>query len=188
MGEIVSVNFRGDELYGFKRDDGVFVALKPIVEAVGVDWSSQHKRVQRDPVLSQGMVVMTIPFGRGGAQEAVCLRLDLVNGWLFGIDSARIKDEAVREKVILYQRECYGVLANHFLGKGQRQEAIEGDPRSEESIAIRRSLVTEARQTFDMQAARELWFKLGLPVVPAMIQPPEPTLFTYNAKKETEAA
>lgn len=36
------------------------------------------------------------------------------DGWLFGIDSSRIKDEAVRERVILYQRECYQVLYDHF--------------------------------------------------------------------------
>lgn len=60
---------------------------------------------------------MATPFGRGGDQQAVCLKMDLVNGWLFTIDSSRIKDEAVREKVLLYQRECYGVLHKHFYGR-----------------------------------------------------------------------
>ena len=80
MGNIVTVEFHGDQLLGFEDGRGVFVALKPIVEGMGIDWSSQHKRLQRDPILSEGMVIMTIPFGRGGAQEAVCLPLDLVHG------------------------------------------------------------------------------------------------------------
>lgn len=40
--------------------------------------------------------MMRTPFGRGWAQETVCIKLDLVNGWLFDIDSSRIKDEAMR--------------------------------------------------------------------------------------------
>ena len=173
MGQIVTVNFRGDQLYGFEDDDGVFVALKPIVRALGLDWSAQLKRVKRDPVLVEGMAMMATPYGLGGDQEAVCLKIDLVNGWLFGIDSTRIKDQAVREKVILYQRECYGVLFKHFY-KGARpvQEPLviedHEETASPDNAKVR--LVTECRQTFGPKASGQLWFQLGLPTVPAMIE------------------
>lgn len=184
MGNIVTVNFRGAELYGFAREDGTYVALKPIVDAIGVDWNGQYQRVKRDPILSEGMCVMHVPFGRAGGQETVCLRLDLVNGWLFTIDAGRIRDDAVRERVLDYQRDCYRVLAEHFVG-APRQPGLEADPRTEESVAIRRALVTEARQTFDVHAARELWLRLNLPTVPAMIAPPAASdLFTYTATRE----
>lgn len=173
MGQVVTVNFRGDQLYGFEDDDGVFVALKPIVRALGLDWSAQLKRVKRDPVLVEGMAMMATPYGLGGDQEAVCLKIDLVNGWLFGIDSTRIKDQAVREKVILYQRECYGVLFRHFY-KGAKpiQEPLVVEDHEEtaspDSAKVR--LVTECRQTFGSKASGQLWFQLGLPTVPAMIE------------------
>lgn len=188
MGKIITVNFRGDELYGFENDDGTFVALKPIVESMGMDWSAQLQRLKRDPILSQGMVVMTIPFGRGGAQDGVCLKLELVNGWLFTIDSSRIKDDAVREKVILYQRECYTVLHKHFYGRSQTERSTRlagGEPDLEEPLLTKRSLVTEARQSFGVQSARELWFKLGMPTVPSMYaDPKQAELFTYVAVKK----
>lgn len=184
MGDIVSVNFRGDDLYGFKEDDGTFLALKPMVEGIGLSWQGQHDRVHRDPVLSQGIRVMRIPFGRGGAQDTLCIKLELVNGWLFGIDSSRIKDEAVRERVILYQRECYQVLHDHFAGKRQPLTASDDiEPDMSPSMNERRSLVAEARQTFGAQAARELWFNQGLPITPAMIahgQNNMPDLFHYG--------
>ena len=189
MGQIITVNFRGDQLYGFEEDDGTFMALKPIVESMGLDWSSQVKRVKRDPILSEGMVMMTIPFGRGGDQEAICLKLELVNGWLFTIDAARITNEQVREKVILYQRECYSVLHKHFYGRstGERHSSPAGEPATEEPMQSRRSLVTETRQSFGIQAAREMWFKLGLPTVPAMFaDPDQASLFTYTAVKKHE--
>ena len=173
MGQIVTVNFRGDQLYGFEDDDGVFVALKPIVRALGLDWSAQLKRVKRDPVLVEGMAMMATPYGLGGDQEAVCLKIDLVNGWLFGIDSTRIKDQAVREKVILYQRECYGVLFKHFY-KGakpvQDPLVIEDHEETASPDNAKVRLVTECRQTFGPKASGQLWFQLGLPTVPAMIE------------------
>lgn len=167
MGEIVSVNFRGDELYGFKQDDGVFVALKPIVEAMGMDWSAQYRRVQRDPILSEGIAIMATPWGRGGSQDAVCLKMDLLNGWLFTIDSSRITNLEVREKVIVYQRECYGVLYRHF-SKG-RLETL-GASEADLSLPLndRRKLVVEARQTFGHVVAKELWINLGMPTVSSM--------------------
>lgn len=192
MGQIITVNFRGDQLYGFENDDGTFVALKPIVENMGMDWSAQYRRATRDPILSEGIAMMATPFGRGGDQEAVCLKLELVNGWLFTIDTARIKDEAVRDRVLLYQRECYAVLHRHFYGRSQqdRTASIEGTPNTEEPMQIKRSLVTEARQTFGCQSARELWFKLGMPIVPSMYADDrQGDFFTYTAiKRDAPAA
>ena len=175
MGQIVTVDFHGDELFGFEREGVIHVALKPIVTALGIDWSSQLHRLRRDPVLSEGVVVMTTPHG----PEMVCLRLDLVNGWLFTIDASRVRGDAVREKVLVYQRECFAVLARHF----QQATGAGLAPLAGPSTAEGRQLVTEARQTFGAQAARELWASLGLPMVPAMRAPAEqPDLFEPPAR------
>jgi len=180
MGEIVTVNFRGDQLYGFKGDDGTFLALKPMVEAMGLDWSAQFRRVQRDPILHEAIAMMATPFGHNGGQECVCIKLELVNGWLFTIDSARIKGETVRERVILYQRECYQVLHDHFAGKRRPVAEVEGDPTEQPTTSERLRLVTEARQSFSSQAAREMWFKQGLPIVPSMVNPQQNDLFHFG--------
>lgn len=180
MGEIVTVNFRGDELYGFKQDDGVFLALKPMVEAMGLDWSAQFRRVQRDPILAEGIAMMATPFGNGGGQEALCLNVELIQGWLFTIDSSRIKDEEVKRRVLLYQRECYGVLHAHFTGKA-KLETHEDEATETLSTGERLRMVTETRQTFDSLAARQMWMKQGLPTVPAMFRPEEQNLFSYSA-------
>ncbi len=189
MGDILTVNFRGDDLFGFREDDGTFLALKPMVEAMGLMWPGQYERVNRDPVLSQGIRVMRIPFGRGGAQETLCIKLEMVNGWLFGIDSGRIKDEAVRERVILYQRECYQVLHDHFTGKRPPALGSDEEPDPSPSMNERRSLVAEARQTFGPLAARQLWFNQNLPIVPAMINhgQNDPDLFHYGMVRPPES-
>jgi len=47
--------------------------------------------------------------------EMLCLPLDYLNGWLFGISVNRVKDDDIRNKLIRYQKECYRVLAREFI-------------------------------------------------------------------------
>lgn len=65
------------------------VALKPIVEGMGLAWNAQLERVKRDGVLSEGMVVIPIP-SAGGSQDATVIPLSRLNGFLFGIDENRV--------------------------------------------------------------------------------------------------
>ena len=44
----------------------------------------------------------------------LALPLDLLNGWLFDINTNRAKTE-IRPKLIQYQGECYRVLVDAFL-------------------------------------------------------------------------
>lgn len=119
MGELVKVNFRGDSLYAVEQDGSVFVAIKPICEGLGLVWAKQRARIQADPILSEGGTVTVLP-SAGGPQQTFCLRLDLVNGWLFTIDESRVRDEQTRQKVLAYKRECYQTLFQHFYGKAER--------------------------------------------------------------------
>lgn len=162
MTKIMVVNFRGDELYGVELAGIIYVALKPIVAAMGLDWNGQYQRVKRDEILSEGMCMIHIPSARGGTQQTVCLRLDLVNGWLFTIDADRVRDE-VRPRVLDYQRECYAVLHRHFVAEG-----VETVKQANETDSLHIRMVSEARQVFGISAAAQLWKQLGLPLVPAM--------------------
>lgn len=175
MANIVTVDFRSDTLVAVERDDGVFVAIKPICETLGVNWNKQLERIKRDAVLSEGMTMMVIP-SSGGTQETTLLRLDLVNGWLFTVDENRVRDEATRQRVLTYKRECHAVLFRHFYGRAAERpssaEVIEPLPEVGEPDGPKVRLVTEARHTFGTQAAAQLWFKLGLPIVPGMYHDP----------------
>lgn len=110
-----TVNFCGADILCLWHDGHPHVAVKPISDALGLDWSAQLRRIKRDPVLSKGMAVMAIP-SPGGGQETVALPLDKMNGWLFGVSAQRVKPE-IRDTLIRYQEECYGVLFRHFYGK-----------------------------------------------------------------------
>ncbi len=103
----------------FDGQEQIYVPVRPICNQLGLDWSAQYRRVNRDPVLSgaiQGVAIMATPSadGRGGGlQEMSCLPLKFLPGWLFGINANRVKPE-LRDKIIRYQRESYDVLWEAF--------------------------------------------------------------------------
>lgn len=118
------VTFYGDEVMAvIVMADGrhqIYVPLRPICDALGVAWTGQHDRTRRDPVLNE--LLMSIRVTRTDIEpgnrrpktsEVICLPLDYLNGWLFGITANRVKPE-IRERLIRYQRECYRVLAEAF--------------------------------------------------------------------------
>ena len=96
----------------------VFVPIRPICDQLGVTIQGQLQRIRRDPVLSEVATPVNITFtghqhGQPQAVDMTCLPLHYLNGWLFGIQTGRVK-EAVRNKLIAYQRECYQVLFEAF--------------------------------------------------------------------------
>lgn len=94
-------------------DESIFIPVKPICDLVGVDWGGQYRRIQRDPVLSEEIRRIDVTSTRRGTQPMVCLPLDYISGFLFGLNADRVKPE-LRDRVIRYQRECYKVLAEAF--------------------------------------------------------------------------
>jgi len=110
---ITAVQVKHDE------NEQIYVPIRPICNYLGLDWSAQYRRVNRDPVLSeaiQGVAIKTTPSpdGRGGGVQVMsCLPLKFLPGWLFGINANRVKED-LREKIIRYQRESYDVLWEAF--------------------------------------------------------------------------
>ena len=162
MTNIVTVKFHGAEIVGFQNGSAVVFAVKPIATAMAMDWP-QFKRIQRDPVLSEGIVMMTIPLGPGGPQTAVCLDLERIHGWLFKIDSSRVRDTAMRETIQTYQRECCQVLERHF---SQDRDRAAKDAQA--SLNLNLQTVRLTAKVFGLRCAQQQWRNLELPWVPEM--------------------
>lgn len=163
----ILIQFHGDTLWAIELADRIDVACKPISDRLGLSWPRQFRRLTTDPILSQGIAQRAIPTP-SGVQEMLCLRLDLVPGWLFGIDSRRVRP-SIQEVVLRYQLECYRVLFEHFY---RRQTGA--DTPVVESWGQLIALVAEVRLTFGPRVAAELYLSLhGLPSVPGMRRGPE---------------
>lgn len=132
---LATVEFHGHSLTLIEHDGQPHVAVRPIAEAIGLDWPSQFKRIKSHPVLAKGVVITTTP-SVGGSQDSTCLALTLLNGWLFGIDTGRVKPE-LRDTLIAYQRECFEVLYRHWHGEPSTAPApASAHPRHGEADAV----------------------------------------------------
>lgn len=108
------VAFHGQELLLVEKDGRQHVAMKPIVEALGLDWDAQRQMIGRDAVLSEAACVIHAVASKDGYQrEMLCLPLDYLNGWLFKVNASRYPVER-RKAIIAYQKECYPALANYW--------------------------------------------------------------------------
>lgn len=59
---------------------------------------------------------VTLRVTEAGKRTFVCLPFDCLRGWLFTINAKRVKPE-LKDTVVRYQRECYWVLADAFIGQ-----------------------------------------------------------------------
>ncbi len=111
----VTVEFYGDQIACIQEQGNIFVAMKLIVERMGLDWSRQLKTIKSDPVLGPTVGELSTVGRDGKARNMTCLPLHYLNGWLFKIDAALYADDDPRREIIIrYQRECYQVLHDYW--------------------------------------------------------------------------
>ncbi|SQF83119.1 phage antirepressor N-terminal domain-containing protein [Neisseria cinerea] len=162
MNQVQNISFHGQTVPVFSHNNQHYVAMKPIVENIGLDWVSQYKKIQRSEILKSGMVMMTIPATDGKTYETACLPLDYLNGWLFGVDARRVKPE-IRSRLLTYQRECFRVLNEHFnprVGHPKPTRALPDGLTGEQIEAVKKlhnALTKSAPKEAQARIAITLW-------------------------------
>jgi hypothetical protein len=153
--QLCTVDFHGQVLQVVERDGDAYVPIKPICVNLGIDWVGQYQRIKRDEVLNQGMCVIHTPSG-GGLQDMVCLPLEYLNGWLFGIDDRRVAP-GIRDALILYKREAYKVLHAYFIrGYALNERRLAQDVAALDELAAKvRALRADERNIY--QSVRDVF-------------------------------
>ncbi len=136
----------------------VYVPVRPICDFLGIDWSSQRRRINRDPVLSEVTMSVVITATdiapksrRPQTSSMLCLPLDFLNGWLFGVSAQRVKSE-LRERVITYQRECYKILSDAFQETQEEQTAVTPNIAALQQVkALGQALINLAEEQIEQE-------------------------------------
>ncbi|HGM6984025.1 TPA: phage antirepressor N-terminal domain-containing protein [Serratia marcescens] len=106
-----SVQFHGQPIITAMAAGVAYVAMRPIVENIGIDWASQFVKLKNQGE-KFGCCDITTP-SKGGIQKMLCIPLKKLNGWLFSINPSKVRVD-IRDKLIAYQEECFTVLHDYW--------------------------------------------------------------------------
>ncbi len=150
--KITTVDFHGAQLLAIVGDSPAttMIAMKPVVEGMGLDWTTQHRKIHGHPVLAEGVGIMPIP-SSGGQQVTTCLSLDALPFWLATINTNKLTDPAMKERVLLFQRECAKALSAHFFGSTLPVPANDLDERTNGIVRSIIHKVTDLQRAFTSQ-------------------------------------
>lgn len=140
-----SVQFHGQPIITAMVAGVAYVAMKPIVENLDLDWATQLRKLksndghmttlgcERDGHMTTpskfGCGDISIPT-KGGIQKMLCIPLKKLNGWLFSINPSKVRAD-IRDKLIAYQEECFTVLHDYWTkGAAVRRSGTTVDERT----------------------------------------------------------
>ena len=107
------VVFYGDELTAARGGDNqIYVPIRQVCDALGLDVPGQRRRINNHDILSEGLIRGTIDTA-GGRQQTSLIRVDYIPLWLSAIRAQSARED-VQEKLRRFQREAGRVLWEAF--------------------------------------------------------------------------
>jgi len=103
------LEFNGKTLVFLAVNGEYWIALKPICEALGVNWARQHTNLVSDPIFGQLYADQHMVGADKKVRKMACLPEKWVYGWLISIQSS---SPELQE----YKKLCYEVLNDYFHG------------------------------------------------------------------------
>ena len=130
--QALTINFHGTDLFIIEQDGQPYTPMKTIVEGMGLGWQAQYDKLTSNAE-RWGIRKILIPT-LGNMQEAVCLPLRKLSGWLATISPNKVKPE-LRDTILYYQNECDDVLWEYWT-KRQPQYGLKQlpEPKTKKSL------------------------------------------------------
>lgn len=143
------LEFNGRTLLFLSIDGTFWVAIKPICEALGVQYERQYKNLNADPILGQLLSKQTMVAADNRVRQMVSLPEKWVYGWLFSINSSS-------PDLLAYKKECYHLLYQHFHGPlTERIQTLQQKSQAEEELDEAMATLLETPAYKSVLAARE---------------------------------
>ncbi|EKO0352393.1 phage antirepressor Ant [Salmonella enterica subsp. enterica serovar Soerenga] len=114
------VPFNGQQIITAMAAGVTYVAMRQIVENIGIDWTGQSVKLRKmkDKFNCRDISMVAAD---GKLRKLLCIPLKKLNGWLFSINPEKVRAD-IRDKLIQYQEECFTVLHDYW-AKGKAENA-----------------------------------------------------------------
>lgn len=109
--QVQAVKFYDDTLITLEKDGEHYVAVRPIVENMGLEWSGQQKKLISTPKFNCVDIYTVAQDGK--TRKVLCIPVKKLNGWLFSINPEKVRAD-IRHIVEQYQEECFTVLHDYW--------------------------------------------------------------------------
>lgn len=90
-----------------------YVPIKPICDAIGVNYTTQLEKIDEDEILSQLTPLRGTVAKDNKNRKMRCISLKYVFGWLFTISPKNVPPET-KQVILKYRQECYNALYDYF--------------------------------------------------------------------------
>ena len=116
-----TLSFHGSDLITLKVEDVIYTAVKPIVEAMGLDWGGQQQKLSKSGDKFNCRDISMVAKD-GKIRQMLCMPLKKLNGWLFSINPNKVRAD-LKERLENYQEECFLALWDYWTeGVARRDE------------------------------------------------------------------
>ncbi|MCZ8944905.1 phage antirepressor N-terminal domain-containing protein, partial [Escherichia albertii] len=114
------VPFNGQQILTAVAAGVTYVAMRQIVENIGIDWTGQSVKLRKMKD-KFNCIDISMVAADGKLRKLLCIPLKKLNGWLFSINPEKVRAD-IRDKLIQYQEECFTVLHDYWT-KGKAENA-----------------------------------------------------------------
>lgn len=118
---LVAIDFHGDQIVTFQKDGEPHVAMRRVVENIGLSWGRQREKIADDPRFSCALMCTTGLDGK--VYDMLAMPVAKLQLWLATINPNKITDPEKRQKLEWYQAES-AIALHDYWTKGV---AIRGD-------------------------------------------------------------
>ena len=135
----------GVEIFAETKDGDVFVPIRPICQALGIEFSAQRIKILSDEFYSSVVSENDTTGADGKQYEMTCLPLMYAMLWLGSINPSKVKPEA-KEAVMKYKLECAKAIHFHFYGRMKKVNELTSE---ENRLLKEKDQYTEIRKEAD---------------------------------------
>lgn len=119
--EALTAEFLGKEITLVDNNGIAYVAMREIVEGIGLSWGSQSIKLHENSKKFNCFDIETVG-ADGKKRKMLCMPIKKLNGWLFSINPNKVRAD-LKTRLEEYQEECFLALWDYWTeGIARRDE------------------------------------------------------------------
>ena len=121
--KLESFEFHGHSIEVGQVNERPHVVIKSIADAIGLHAQSALSSLRNDEILGKYLSERHVISSKKGPKKRIMMPIERVEGWLFSIDSKKVKPE-IKPILLEFKESCFTALHDYFNGNTAMHRAI----------------------------------------------------------------